>query len=66
MNGGIINFITRLHLVGYFPRVNHLMLYMEIIPVCSEIHTEHINAMCGQHVELLSVKPGGIYSNRWA
>ena len=32
------------------------MLYREIIAVCSEIHTEHINTMCGQNVELLSFK----------
>jgi len=32
------------------------MLYREIIAVCSEIHTKHINALCGQNVELLSVK----------
>ena len=32
------------------------MLYREIIPVCSEIHTEHINTLCGQNVELLNVK----------
>jgi len=36
-----------------------LMLYREIIAVCSEIHTKHINTLCGQNVELLSVKPGG-------
>ena len=24
--------------------------------VCSEIHTEHINTLCGQNVELLNVK----------
>ena len=24
--------------------------------VCSEIHTKHINALCGQNVELLNVK----------
>jgi len=24
--------------------------------VCSEIHTKHTNALCGQNVELLSVK----------
>ena len=35
---------------------NHLMLYREIIAVCSEIHTEHINTLCGQNVELLNVK----------
>jgi hypothetical protein len=31
------------------------MLYREIIAVCSEIHTEHINTVCGQNVELLIV-----------
>jgi hypothetical protein len=33
------------------------MLYGEIIAVCSEIHTKHINRLCGQNVELLKVKP---------
>ena len=28
------------------------MLYREIIAVCSEIHTNHINTMCEQNVEL--------------
>jgi hypothetical protein len=37
------------------------MLYREIIAVCSEIHTKHINTLCGQNVELLNVKPGGLY-----
>ena len=32
------------------------MLYREIIAVCSQIHTKHINTLCGQNVELLSVK----------
>ena len=32
------------------------MLYSEIIAVCSQIHTKHINTLCGQNVELLSVK----------
>jgi len=32
------------------------MLYKEIIPVCSQIHTKHINTLCGQNVELLNVK----------
>jgi len=32
------------------------MLYREIIAVCSEIHTKHINTVCGQSVELLHVK----------
>jgi len=33
------------------------MLYREIIAVCSEIHTKHINTLCGQKVELLNIKP---------
>ena len=32
------------------------MLYREIIAVCSEIHTKHINTECGQSVELWNVK----------
>jgi hypothetical protein len=32
------------------------MLYGEIIALCSEIHTQHINALSGQYVELLNVK----------
>jgi hypothetical protein len=32
------------------------MLYREIIAVCSDIHTKHINTLCGQNVELLTVK----------
>jgi hypothetical protein len=42
------------------------MLYREIIAVCSQIHTKHINGIYGQNVELLNVKPGGTYSNNWA
>jgi len=32
------------------------MLGREIIAVCSQIHTKHINTLCGQNVELLNVK----------
>jgi len=32
------------------------MLYMEIIAVCSEIHTKPKNTLWGQNVELLNVK----------
>ena len=31
------------------------MLYRKIIAVCSEIHTKHINTVCGQNVEFLEV-----------
>jgi len=33
------------------------MFYREIIAVCSEIHTKHINTLCGQNVEFVNVKP---------
>jgi hypothetical protein len=32
------------------------MLYKEIIAVYFQIHTKHINTLCGQNVELLNVK----------
>jgi hypothetical protein len=32
------------------------MLYREIMAVCSEIHTKHINTRCGQNVEFVNVK----------
>ena len=35
---------------------SQLMLYREIMAVCSQIHTKHINTLCGQNVELLNVK----------
>jgi hypothetical protein len=36
-----------------------LMLYREIIAVCSEIHTKHVNALCGQNTEFQEVIDGG-------
>ena len=42
------------------------MLYGEIIAVYSEIHTKHINTLCGQNVELLNVNNGGTYSDHRA
>jgi len=41
------------------------MLYREIIAVCSEIPTQHINTVCGQNVHFVSAKPGGTYSDHW-
>jgi len=32
------------------------MLYREIIAVCSEIHTKHVNTLCGLNVEFVNVK----------
>jgi len=37
-------------------------MYREIIADCSETHTNHTNALCGQNVEILDVKPGGTYN----
>jgi hypothetical protein len=34
------------------------MLYREIVAVCFQIHTKHINKLCGQNVEFENVKPG--------
>jgi hypothetical protein len=42
------------------------MLYSEIIAVCSQIHTKHINTLCGQNVEFVDIKPGGSYSDHCA
>ena len=41
------------------------MFYWEILAVCYQIHTKHINTLCGQNVELLNVKPGSTESNHW-
>ena len=32
-------------------KTSQLMLYREIMTVCSEIHTKHINTLCGQNVD---------------
>jgi hypothetical protein len=36
--------------------LTQLILYREINTICSQIHKKHINTLCGQNVELLSVK----------
>jgi len=35
------------------------MLYMEIIAVYSEVHTKHMNTLCGQNVEFLDIEVDG-------
>ena len=32
------------------------MMPREIIAICFQIHTKHINTLCGQNVKLLNVK----------
>jgi hypothetical protein len=41
------------------------MSYKAKVTVCSEIHTKHINTLCGQKVEFRNVKHDGTYSNLW-
>ena len=40
-------------------KTSQLMLYREIIAVCFEIHTKHVNTLCGQNVELVNVELAG-------
>jgi hypothetical protein len=44
-------------------KTSQLMLYREIKAVFSEMHTKHINTLCGQNVEFLNVTVDGTYSN---
>ena len=37
-------------------KITQLNLPLKRIAVCSQIHTEHINTLCGQNVDLLNVK----------
>jgi hypothetical protein len=37
-------------------KTSQLMLYREVIAVCSEIHTKHINTLCGHNVVLFKPK----------
>jgi hypothetical protein len=36
-------------------KTSQLILYTEIIAVCSRIHTKHINTLCGQNLALLNL-----------
>src|SRR5215510_15055720 len=44
-------------------KTSQLMLYREIIAVCSQIHTKHINTLRRQNVQSVNVKPGSTNSN---
>ena len=41
------------------------MLCREIIAVCSQIHTKHINTLCGQNIRIFNVKYGGTYCDHY-
>jgi hypothetical protein len=46
-------------------KTDKLMLYREIIAVCSQIHAKYIkyiNVLCGQNTDSLNVKAGGTSS----
>ena len=51
-----IQSVPRSKLSASVIKTNQFMLYREIIAVCSQIHTKHINTLCGQNAELLNVK----------
>jgi hypothetical protein len=42
------------------------MLNREIMAVFSQIHTKHINTLCGQNAGFVNAKPGGTYSDHRA
>jgi hypothetical protein len=46
-------------------KTSQLIPYREIIAVCFEIHTTHVNTVCGQNVESLNVKTCGVLNNHW-
>jgi hypothetical protein len=35
------------------------MLYRQLVAICPQIHTKHINSLREQNVGLLNVEPGG-------
>jgi hypothetical protein len=37
-------------------KTSQLILYREIIAVCSQIHTKHANTLCGQNLKFVNVK----------
>jgi hypothetical protein len=39
---------------------------IRVIPLCSQIHTKHVNTLCGQNVVFLSVKHEGMSSYHWS
>jgi hypothetical protein len=45
--------------MGFNLAFKGLMLYKKIIVVCSDKHTNDINALSEQNVEFVKVKPGG-------
>jgi hypothetical protein len=36
--------------------LSQLMVYRDVVALCSEMHAKHINTLCEQNVEFMSVK----------
>jgi hypothetical protein len=55
------------------PKTSQLLMYREIIAVCSQIHTKHTNTLCGQSVGVLMLNlvadlytiTKGLYTVKW-
>jgi hypothetical protein len=56
--------ITNEHTVSVMKN-SHMMPYADIIAVCSETSTKHIDALCGPIVEFFNFKLVGKYCNHW-
>jgi hypothetical protein len=58
---GSIHTAQKTHFVSVI-KTSQLMLHRKIIAVCSEIHTEHINTLCGQNEQPAIVTTGANFS----
>jgi hypothetical protein len=52
--------------IFFVTHISWLMLFKEIIAVCSGHYAKHINRFFWQNAELLNAKIGGSYSYHWA
>jgi hypothetical protein len=46
-----VTFIVAFRSFGNAPNDNQLTMYRGVIAVCSEIHTNHINTLCGHNIQ---------------
>ena len=56
--------VYRLQNRTHNPHTSQLTLYTEIIAVCSQIHTKHINTLCGENAEFFNIRPVGTYGRQ--